>query len=103
MESADRAIQKSAKYLRSYLRVINEEENIPIDLELDMVENYLIIEQMRFEDKLSFVVDKKFEDSEVPPLSVQTLVENAVVHGIQKQTVKGKVIVTTRKNGIFNI
>lgn len=57
---------------------------IPLRDELTMVESYLAIEKARFGDKLrcSVEVQAGGQDRPVPPMAVQSLVENAVKHGI---------------------
>lgn len=61
-----------------------------------MVEDYVDIERARFGDKLQGRVDVPAElrDAQVPPLSVQSLVENAVKHGIAPQRSGGEVSVS---------
>ena len=57
---------------------------IPLRQELNMVASYLDIEKARFGDKLQSAMDVQAEAQErlVPPMSVQSLVENAVKHGL---------------------
>jgi len=57
---------------------------IPLREELNMVASYLDIERARFGDKLQSSIDVQAEAQErpVPPMSVQSLVENAVKHGL---------------------
>jgi sensor histidine kinase YesM len=57
---------------------------IPLRQELAMVESYMAIEKERLGDKLrsSVEVQAEAQDRQVPPMSVQSLVENAVKHGI---------------------
>lgn len=57
---------------------------VPLADELELVRDYLAIEQTRFHDRLTTVVDAPADtlDCLVPPLILQPLVENAVRHGI---------------------
>ena len=61
-----------------------------------MVEDYVDIERARFGDRLRCRVEAPAElrDAHVPPLSVQSLVENAVKHGIAPQRSGGDVLVS---------
>lgn len=66
---------------------------IPLQQELAMVDSYLDIEKARFGDKLraSTLVSDELRSAQVPPMSVQALVENAVKHGITPQRGGGKI------------
>ncbi len=64
--------------------------------ELEYVNYYLSLQKMRFEDKLNYSIE--FADEDVlncylPKLTIQPLVENAVVHGTQKKRCGGRVSV----------
>ncbi|MCA2958908.1 MAG: histidine kinase [Silvanigrellales bacterium] len=58
---------------------------IPLDREMRIVESYLALQKRRFGKRLSYAFDIPAEASHiyVPPLLIQTLVENAVKHGIE--------------------
>jgi two-component system sensor histidine kinase YesM len=60
---------------------------IPLRNEIQHVENYLIIQQMRYSDILQYMIDADGEilDSVVLKLLLQPLVENAIYHGIRKK------------------
>jgi two-component sensor histidine kinase len=61
-------------------------ELISLNRELDLVNNYLILEKLRFEEKLEFTlnIDEHIDLSEImiPPLLIQPLVENSIKHGL---------------------
>jgi sensor histidine kinase YesM len=79
---------------------------IPLRQEFSMVESYLEIERVRFGERLRGYVDLpvELENAQVPPLSVQSLVENAVKHGIMRQNDGGEIHVTaSAENGGFRI
>jgi two-component system LytT family sensor kinase len=69
--------------------------------ELDLVEQYLAIEQARFSDRLrpSFEVELAARAAAVPSFALQHLVENAVRHGIAKSAGAGLIRVTARRTG----
>jgi signal transduction histidine kinase len=69
---------------------------IPLCDELAMVESYIDIEKVRFGDKLrgSVNVPADLLDAKVPPMSVQSLVENAVKHGVTPLSGGGEFLVT---------
>jgi two-component system LytT family sensor kinase len=64
--------------------------------ELALVRDYLAIERERFEERLDAVCDiaPELYDLRVPPLSLQTLIENAIKHGISPLARGGRVVVT---------
>jgi sensor histidine kinase YesM len=68
-------------------------ETTRFEKELDIVKDYLALEHIRFEDRLKveYDIDEDTLDQPVPPMMLQTLVENAIKHGISKQ-VDGGVI-----------
>jgi len=73
--------------------------------EINLVQNYLEIEQIRFGDRLEFSIDVEPEllDKEIPMFILQPLVENAIKHGISKMQEQGKIIlkVSKKDNGIL--
>ncbi|MDF2650343.1 MAG: hypothetical protein K0Q73_6148, partial [Paenibacillus sp.] len=80
-------MRKLAEAFTSYLHIsfdfLSAGKLVSLSQELELVENYLYIEQQRFERRLQ-VEWEIYADTEVliPPLTVQPLVENAVRHGI---------------------
>jgi sensor histidine kinase YesM len=82
---ARNAITELSNILRSSLRS-EKLETVPLEKELDIVKDYLALENMRFEDRLTveYDIDEDTLDQPVPPMMLQTLVENAIKHGINK-------------------
>lgn len=79
---------------------------VPLRQELMMVQSYVDIERARFGDKLRGSVDvpEQFLNANVPPMSLQSLVENAVKHGITPLSSGGEVCVTaSTSNGSLRI
>ena len=96
-EAAD-TINDFSDYLRSTTDLMLETECISFEKELDIVKNYIRIQKRRFEDEL--IAEYNISDTafDVPPYSVQTIVENAVIHGIRDgNSGKGKIIITTKR------
>lgn len=70
---------------------------VPLSAELRIVRDYLEIERARFGDRLRFeVTEAPGLTAELPPLSVQTLVENSVKYAISPRREGGTIRVTTR-------
>src|SRR5580693_10125035 len=76
-------------------------EKVPLSQELEIVENYLAIEQARFADRLC--VEIKVEpgalDGLVPCFLLQPIVENAIRHGIANCENEGLVEASARRDG----
>ena len=83
-----------AEFLRANMTVLKNPEPIRFSQEFENIENYLILEQIRFGDRLRIEYDIDVEDFFVPILTVQPLVENAVKHGIKQS---GTVWISTRE------
>ena len=91
------AITELSNILRSSLQV-EKMETVPLSKELDIVKDYLALEQMRFEERLKVEMDID-EDTlrqAVPPMMLQTLVENAIKHGISKRINGGTIRIISR-------
>lgn len=79
---------KAQEYIRELSRVLrytlqeNETHVVTLREEMDFVEAYIFLMKMRYEDNLHFILDvnPRWMDYCLPPLSVQTLVENAIKH-----------------------
>ena len=70
--------------LLRYSVQFNNREKVSLKQELEVVQNYLNLESIQFEDRLRYSLEIKPDtlDKEIPPMSVQLLVENAIKHGI---------------------
>ena len=91
-ERARRAITELSNILRSSMQA-EKMETVPLKQELDIVKDYLALEHMRFEERLQIEmdIDEDTLNQPIPPMMLQTLVENAIKHGISKQ-INGGVI-----------
>ena len=91
------AITELSNILRSSLQV-EKMETVPLDKELDIVRDYLALEQMRFEERLKVEmdIDEDTLEQRVPPMMLQTLVENAIKHGISKRINGGTIKIISR-------
>ena len=93
---ARNAITELSNILRSSMQT-DKMEAVPFERELNIVKDYLALENMRFEDRLKveYEIDEDTLDQPVPPMMLQTLVENAIKHGISKQISGGTVKVVS--------
>ena len=104
-----------SKYLRANINNISPNETISFASEVDHIKTYVDIEKERFGERLTVLYDIKCDNFNMPPLTVEPLVENAVKHGVCKKIKGGTVkissweeedryIVTVEDNGVgFNI
>ncbi|MBK8521961.1 MAG: histidine kinase [Chitinophagaceae bacterium] len=102
---ARRAITELSNILRSSMHA-EKSETVTLERELDIVKDYLALEQMRFEErlKIEFDIDEDTLQQQVPPMMLQTLVENAIKHGISKQILGGVVrIVAVFKDNVMQL
>jgi len=74
---------------------------IPISNEIEHVRNYLIIQQIRYSDVLSYEinVDDDLHDHNILKLLLQPLVENSLYHGIKNTRERGKITVSVKREG----
>lgn len=83
-DSAIKYLSKFSKLMRLTLEY-SKESLIPIDKEIESLENYLELEQLRFNNKFNFKISKSEnidDDLALPPLLIQPFIENAIIHGV---------------------
>ncbi|MFS0724184.1 ATP-binding protein [Paenibacillus sp. 1P07SE] len=79
-------------FLRGSFDFENKAKWVSLDKELQLMESYLMIEQARFGERLNVVIEvEEGLDCQLPPLTIQPLVENAVRHGIMSREQGGTV------------
>ena len=104
-EKAKTAITQLSHILRNSL-LSDRAQTIPFSEEMNTVHDYLNLEKIRYEERLSFSFDLNPESLQiqVPPMMIQTLVENAVKHGISKEVKGGHIhLASYFENGMANI
>ena len=82
---AKEAITQLSNVLRNSL-LMGKQKLIPLGDEMKLVNDYLGLEKTRFEERLTIVrkIEKNAEVFLLPPLMIQTLVENGIKHGTSK-------------------
>ncbi|MEP6897943.1 MAG: histidine kinase [Rhodanobacter sp.] len=90
--------------LSDFLRLTLEErhaQQVPLSREMQFLECYLGIQQVRFQDRLTTHLDIASDtlDAAVPNLILQPLVENALRHGLLAKTGSGNLYIATRREG----
>lgn len=91
-ERAKESIDQLSNLLRSSL-LMDKKHVIDLAQELELVRDYLALEQTRFEERLQVQWELPVlqQDYKVPPMMLQTLVENAIKHGISKRMQGGTI------------
>lgn len=103
-DRARRAVTELSNILRSSMTA-EKGETVLFRDELRIVKDYLALENMRFEDRLQveYEVTDETLDQQVPPMMLQTLVENAIKHGISKEVQGGMVKIMSGLEGGYYV
>ena len=102
---AEEMVGRLSDLLRCVLEDVEAQE-VPLRRELEYLELYLSIEQVRFQDRLrvEIAVDPAALDAAVPHMGLQPIVENAIRHGIGRSSAAGRLrISATRVDGALEI
>lgn len=94
-EVAKKAIASFSQYLRTNLDSLKHAGPVSVERELEHVRAYLELERMSDASRIDYEIDAQTTNFLVPALSVQTLTENAVKHGLGGLESGGKVTVRT--------
>jgi len=97
-QKAKAAVTQLANILRQTL-TLEKNKLIAFNDEMTLVKDYLALEKIRFEERLDFSInlDQASFQYKIPPMLLQTLVENAIKHGISRLTDGGMVSITTKQ------
>lgn len=96
-KQADKALVCFSRYLRRNIRIIEEEGMVPFTTELEQLEDYIALEQMRFAENITFEKEIQTTSFYIPPLTVQPIVENAIKHGLVEHGKSGTVFLRTEQ------
>ncbi|WZL82611.1 histidine kinase [Vallitaleaceae bacterium 9-2] len=94
--------QALAQLFRYKLR--NDKSMIPIKEELDIIDEYVYLQQVRFKERLEYerIVEPSCEKILVPIFTLQPLIENAIIHGIEPKIKGGKIRVRIYQQEQYN-
>ncbi|WP_170134707.1 tetratricopeptide repeat protein [Marinirhabdus gelatinilytica] len=95
-DSAIKYLSKFSKLMRLTLEY-SKESLIPIDKEIESLQNYLELEQLRFNNKFNFSITKDpaiEDDVALPPLLIQPFIENSIIHGVVPKQEKGEISIS---------
>jgi len=105
VKAARRMIARLSELLRLTLESVGQQE-VSLEQELDALERYLEIEQIRFQDRLTvrLAVAPETLGARVPNLILQPIVENAIRHGIAPRSSAGRIeIRAERRDGMIEL
>jgi two-component system sensor histidine kinase AlgZ len=99
-ELAERTLERLADIFR-YALDSSRTRAVPLSREVEVVRDYLAVQAARFGDRLRYTVelDPEAASVPVPPLLLQPLVENAILHGVSQRAEGGHVEVLIRREG----
>ena len=77
----------------------SKNELITVSQELEIIKLYMNIQQIRFNDRLKFIIeaDRNVYNLRIPSFLLQPLIENAVIHGIEPQLSEGEIRLIIKK------
>ena len=96
-EKAQQVTLDFTTYLRNNFTAIAKPDTIPFKEELEHTRAFLAVEMVRHEDKLFVDFDAPHTEFQLPPLTLQPIVENAVVHGVSPELEALRITIKTKK------
>jgi len=99
-QAAVRIVEQLSEVLRTTLSRHRMNE-VPLGEELELVRQYVAIEEARFSDRLrpEFDIDDSLLSAATPSFALQHLVENAIRHGIARRPDAGRLVIAARRDG----
>lgn len=98
--AGDKEVANAIKLLGKSMRYVLENTGTvftTLDRELDYIETYVMIQKMRFGDRVNYELqvaeDVKLTDYKILPLLLQPIVENAILHGLEDSDGNGKITI----------
>jgi LytS/YehU family sensor histidine kinase len=97
-QKAKKGINQLSKLLRSSL-LTERKKTISLLEELDTITDYLALEKIRYEDRLDWKlsIEPTCHKAQIPPMLLQTLVENGIKHGISRSVKGGTIEISAQR------
>ncbi len=94
-QEASNLIVDLSFFLRKSFNFKNVEYFVTLEEELELIEAYINIEKVRFQDRLQvhYEIEGVSKRQQLPPLILQPLVENAINHGLMKRIEGGNIVI----------
>lgn len=98
-EQAEQMVTSLSSYFRSFLS--DGKDIVSVAEEKQHIQSYLEIQQVRYRDIMEYEIDidPSIQDTKLPKMTLQPLVENAIYHGLKPKRGKGKITVTGTSEG----
>lgn len=97
-EKADEAIVRFSRIMRANMDILEDDKVIPFNDVMEQLDNYVILEKIRFREKFIFKKEINFSDFKFPLLILQPLIENAIKHGVTPKAEGGYIFLKTWKD-----
>jgi len=104
-QKARNSINQLSKLLRNSL-LTERKKTIPLSEEIDTIKDYLELEIIRYEERLKYDIQLNCacDKVQIPPMIIQTLVENSIKHGISKVKNGGTIrIIISKADDLLDI
>jgi tetratricopeptide (TPR) repeat protein len=102
IKKASHYLSRFAKLMRNILHNTTQEW-IPLEEEINTIENYLELQKSRYQDMFDYIleVDKRIdkEETSIPPMLAQPFIENAIEHGIRHLKGRGNITISFKLFG----
>ncbi|MEX0313625.1 MAG: sensor histidine kinase [Allomuricauda sp.] len=100
VEKSREMLTKLSEILR-YSLTKNNINSISLEEELEIVDNYIDLSKIQFENRLEFVkeVEENMLSQQIPPMIIQLLIENAAKHGISNLKKGGRIVLMVKREG----
>lgn len=102
-KKADETLIVFSRYLRDNINIMEQDEPETFTKALEHLEKYIFLEQVRFGEKIRFVKNIEADNFKLPPLVLQPLAENAIIHGLLHKKQGGTVSLHTWMEGTNSI
>lgn len=98
-EQAEQMVTSLSSYFRSFLS--DGKDIVTVAEEKQHIQSYLEIQQVRYRDIMEYEIDidSSIQNTKLPKMTLQPLVENAIYHGLKPKRGKGKITVTGTREG----
>lgn len=98
-EQAEQMVTSLSSYFRSFLS--DGKDIVTVAEEKQHIQSYLEIQQVRYRDIMEYEIDidPSIQNTKLPKMTLQPLVENAIYHGLKPKRGKGKITVTGTREG----